>query len=282
MSGSRPTGFFGTLLHAAGRRQDVKIAQRLNEAEAKVARLENELAASRTTPPTSAATPLPPDHLQVRQVGGVWGPSFYREGRVIFDQVAAALGEAGQPLATTERILDFGCGCGRVLQSFEHVPPSGEVWGSDIDAEAIRWNRRHLGHLGQFYGNAALPPMRFPDGYFTAIYSISVFTHLPEEMQFAWLTELRRILRPGGVLLASLHGADYWSVDPGVKAEVESRGFAYRTGARVDGLPDFYMVAFHAEEYVRRTWSRFFDVLTVKPRYIHSAHDAAILRRRDD
>jgi SAM-dependent methyltransferase len=302
MSGSKPAGIFARLFGSENRPPPAVIAQQLDaaeaarrtlqeqlaasrnqlvEAEARVTRLEQELAGHRG-PPAASSELLPPDHLQMRQVGGVWGPSFFSEGRVIFDQVAAAMRDAGQPLETTERILDFGCGCGRVLESFQQVPHTGEVWGADIDAEAIDWNRIHLGRAGQFYCNPILPPMRFPDGFFSAIYSISVFTHLPEEMQFAWLAELRRLLRPGGILLASLHGTEYWSVDPGVKAEVENRGFAYRTGAGEAGLPDFYMVAFHAEDYIRRTWSRFFEVVEVKPRYIHGVHDAAILRRRPD
>lgn len=233
---------------------------------------------------TAALAPvdLPPDHLQIRQVGGVWGRSFLTEGRLLFDRIHAALGEAGCNLARAERILDFGCGCGRVLWTFKHLPHTGEVWGCDIDAEAIAWNTEHLGAVAQFRCNPPLPPAPFPDGYFDALYSVSVFTHLPEEMQFAWLAELRRVVRPGGVLLVSLHGEHYWRADRGVCAEVEAQGFAYRTGARTDGLPDFYMVAFHSEAYVRREWSRYFEVLELRPRYLHGAHDVALLRRRPD
>lgn len=226
---------------------------------------------------------LPPDHLQTRQVGKPWGANFYLQGRVIFDQVAAAFSEVGQPLTHAARILDFGCGCGRVLWSFQHVPHQGEIWGCDVDAEAIGWDRAHLGHIAQFSCNPALPPTCFPDGYFDAIYNVSVFTHLPEDVQFVWLAEMRRLLRPGGILGASLHGAHYWkTIDPGVTAEVTARGFAYRTGQPTPGTPDYYMVAFHASTYVQERWSRYFDVLQIKEKYIHGVHDFALLRRRAD
>jgi SAM-dependent methyltransferase len=226
--------------------------------------------------------PLPPEHLQIRQVGGVWGRAFLTEGRELFDRIHAALADAGCDLARAQRILDFGCGCGRVLWMFKHLPHAGDVWGCDIDAEAIEWNTAHLGAIARFRCNPSLPPAPFPDGFFDALYSVSVFTHLPEAMQFAWLAELRRVVRPGGVLLVSLHGEHYWGADPGVREEVEQAGFAYRTGPRTEGLPDFYMVAFHAEAYIRREWARYFDVLEIRPRYLHGAHDVALLRRRAD
>ncbi|MEO5958084.1 MAG: methyltransferase domain-containing protein [Opitutaceae bacterium] len=226
---------------------------------------------------------VPPDHLQLRQIGCVHGPLFYSEGRALTMQVAGAFRDAGRPLEKAGAILDFGCGCGRVLWGLQHLPVHGEVWGSDLDTEAIAWNRTHLGHLARFQANAALPPARFRDGQFDAIYAISVFTHLPEEMQFAWLAELRRLLRPGGIFLASLHGAHYWRHGhPDVKAAVEARGFDYRTGAITDGLPDFYMVAYHSENYVRTRWSHFFDLIAFKEKYIAGLHDAAVMRRRED
>ncbi len=224
--------------------------------------------------------PQPPEHLQIRQLGGVWHRYFYREGRVIMNQLAAAFAEAGMPLGGAAAILDFGCGCGRVLGNFVDIPHVGVVWGCDIDAEAIAWNQASLAGIGRFCANPCVPPTAFANGQFDAIYSVSVFTHLPEELQFAWLTELRRILRPGGVLIASVHGGGYWSkADAEVRTEVATRGFAYRTGPRTAGLPDFYMLAFHSESYIRTKWTRFFEFVALKEKYIHGEHDAVIMRR---
>lgn len=242
-------------------------------------------AADAAQPPAadSNADALPPRHLQVRQVGGDWGPRFYPEGAVIFDQLAATFREAGNPLEQAQRVLDFGCGCGRVLRGIEGMAHPPEVWGSDLDEEAIDWDRKHLSHIARFVSNRALPPTGFDRDYFDTAYAVSVFTHLPEELQFAWLTELRRIIRPKGLLIVSTHGAHFWqNAESDVRLEVEERGIAYRTCARTEGLPDFYMVAFHSTAYVRSRWSWFFEVVAVKEKFIHGSHDAVVLRRRDD
>ncbi|MBT5901167.1 MAG: methyltransferase domain-containing protein [Opitutaceae bacterium] len=223
---------------------------------------------------------IPPDHLQVRQVGSVWGDDFYPAGRRMYDQIAETFAAIDRPLPQAKRILDFGCGCGRVLRSFGEVPHDGEVWGSDIDDESIKWNQQNLNHLGQFVTNPTLPPTSFADGFFDAIYSVSVFTHLPEEMQTAWIQEMHRILEPGGIFVPSVHGERYWSQDPEVEQEVRKSGFAYRTGEITDGLPDFYMVAYHAIEYIEQKWAPWFELLAHHPSHIDGAHDAVVLRKR--
>lgn len=223
---------------------------------------------------------VPPDHLQVRQVGSVWGRNFYPAGRNMFDQIAAVFADVKHPLTSARRVLDFGCGCGRVLRSFAEVDHSGEIWGCDIDGESIAWNDQNLGSIGTFYTNPTEPPTSFADGFFDAVYSVSVFTHLPEDLQMAWVRELHRIMAPGGVLVPSFHGEHYWQRDPAVAAEVQRQGFAYRTGEVTAGLPDFYMVAYHSIDYIRETWAPWFEVLAHHPRCIDGAHDAVVLRRR--
>lgn len=239
----------------------------------RVRQLEVELAARRE--------PVPPDRLQVRQTGCVSGPLFFETGRTLARQVVKGFAVVGRPLTEARSILDFGCGCGRVLAGLASLGVRGTVWGTDIDSEAIAWNQEHLGRHGQFLVNAAMPPLVFPDGFFDAIYSVSVFTHLPEAMQFAWLAELRRVLAPGGVAVLSVHGAHYWkSVHPDVAAKVAVNGFDYRSAAPTEGLPDFYMVAFHSAGYIRERWSEYFEVLAIEEKLIGSAHDAVVVRRR--
>lgn len=80
-----------------------------------------------------------------------------------------------------------------------------QLFGTDIDGESIDWCQSKLGHMATFTVNGFWPPLPFADGFFDVIYSISVFTHLPEDMQTAWLAELRRVAKPGGLLLLTVH-----------------------------------------------------------------------------
>ena len=51
-----------------------------------------------------------------------------------------------------------------------------------------------------------LPPLPFDDARFDLVLGYSVFTHLNVQYQDAWLGELRRLVRPGGILLLSISG----------------------------------------------------------------------------
>ena len=143
--------------------------------------------------------PPPPKHLQVRVVGSYNG-DFIRSGfRTICPELNTALACVGKSLSEFSRILDFGCGCGRALFALASLAPQAELFGSDIDPEAIDWLTANHPDLASYTVSPHLPPLAYADNSFDFVFGISVFTHLPEDMQFQWLEELRRVTEPGGV-----------------------------------------------------------------------------------
>jgi SAM-dependent methyltransferase len=146
--------------------------------------------------------PIPPRALRKRVHGHTQLYSFERVGAAVCDDILDAVGPH-IALDGSSRVLDFGCGCGRVLVYFKGATRC-EMTGSDIDGEAIAWCKANLADFGAFIRNGAEPPLPLADSSVDLVYSISVFTHLPEKMQFQWLTELHRVVKPGGLLLSGV------------------------------------------------------------------------------
>jgi SAM-dependent methyltransferase len=164
-------------------------------------------ALGRETPPGAPGDPpLPPAHLRVRIAGTPDARWFLESGRLAVDAIDAALRAASTRLEDMTSILDFGCGVGRVLRLLGALP--GELYGTDVDAAAVAWCRRNL-EFARFERSSLSPPLPFGPVRFELIYALSVLTHLPVELQDAWVAELSRALRPGGFLLLTTHGDRY-------------------------------------------------------------------------
>jgi SAM-dependent methyltransferase len=106
-----------------------------------------------------------------------------------------------------DALLDFGCGCGRIIRQL-HGLKHCQVHGTDYNPKLIDWCRKNL-PFGRFGVNRLEPPLSYSDGQFDFIYTLSVFTHMTEALQHAWVKELRRILKPGGYLFLTAHGERY-------------------------------------------------------------------------
>jgi SAM-dependent methyltransferase len=220
-----------------------------------------------------SALPLPPARLR-RRVGLTSSRAeFLSVGREVAEAVLRAFEECRRPEERYERWLDFGCGSGR-LARFLSAAPEQQLHGVDIDRAAIRWARRHLGP--RFVASAAWPPLPFPEAAFDVVCAISVFTHLDEPMQIAWLRELRRILRPGGLLIASTHHEELLSTRPDLtaaeRAKLAVEGFLFAPGrGRFNENSSF-----HSLPYLERTWGRFFTLRLYSKRGLVGYQDLSV------
>ncbi|MBM4022742.1 MAG: class I SAM-dependent methyltransferase [Planctomycetes bacterium] len=158
-------------------------------------------------PVVADGLPLPPPELMMLVGGDGDAAGFLETGRGIAAAIEDVLGRAGLRLDRFTAVLDFGCGCGRVLRHWSSV--RGPCFhGSDVDSRLIAWCRDNLPHVSCRV-NAAAPPLDCPAAAFDFVVLFSVFTHLPRAAQQAWLTELARVLQPGGHLLLTTHGEHY-------------------------------------------------------------------------
>jgi SAM-dependent methyltransferase len=150
--------------------------------------------------------PLPPPNLMVPVAGTVSAAWFLESGQLSEELIRGALKRAGTSLGSLDGILDFGCGCGRVLRRWRESDV--RICGCDISHPAVDWCQKHLPFI-EVRANALEPPLPYASASFDLIYALSVLTHLPIEKQLAWCDEFCHLLRPGGLLLLTLHGDAY-------------------------------------------------------------------------
>jgi SAM-dependent methyltransferase len=151
--------------------------------------------------------PMPPPHLRFLVAGTEEAESFLLLGRRGFDSLTRSVQRAGVELSELGQVLDFGCGVGRVLRHW-HAVPGIKMHGTDLCEEAIDWAAKNLA-FARFGTNGMAPVLAQAADAFGLVYALSVFTHLPGALQLPWFLELLRVVRPGGLLYLTTHGAYY-------------------------------------------------------------------------
>ena len=174
-------------------------------------------------------------------------------------------------------VLDFGCGCGRVTRFLDCLGPGTQIYGCDIDAEAIGWAQQHLPE--NYFVSGDRPPIPSEVERFGAAIVLSVFTHLPEDMQYEWLEELAERLETGALMMATFHGPSYHRFIPEADRETFERdGFVHSDLGRTPDLPDYYLSTFHSHEYIGANWTRHFKLRRICEQEI-GGQDLAILEK---
>jgi SAM-dependent methyltransferase len=203
----------------------------------------------------------PPPKLRHRTHGSPDLRSFLSLGRRHYEAIEAGLRSLDEDPGSIRTVLDFGCGCGRTALWFRKLRRGVKYTGVDIDQECIDWDRSFL-RFGIFEVDPPKPPTRFASDTFDLIFSISVFTHLDEELGRSWLVELNRLLRPGGYAFLSVHSEHSATTLPAsAREKLARRGIVFnRSGALAGIFPGYYQNTHHLWSYVEREWGRTFRV----------------------
>lgn len=181
-------------------------------------------------------------------------------------------------------ILEWGCSSGRVLRHFLDLSPTANCWGCDIDAWTIDWASGHLSPPLRFFRSTTSPTLPIESNSFDLVYAISVFTHLSDHFD-AWLMELRRILRPGGFLFASINDEHVWerlSLNPNDSLAQRCPRLDFSKPLEDDFVT--HGLGHHAQSFwhtqgVRRRWSFAFEVLEITPACVDGGQTGVLLRK---
>lgn len=239
--------------------------------------------------------PIPPfknrDRIGAKNID--W---FLRSGRADYRTFRDAIGKWQDRSLSELAILDFGAGCGRILQHFLPDKPKMAA-ATDVDPTAIRYLNTAFPDV-QAITNQSIPPLALQSERFDCVYAFSVWTHLPVELQFDWLKEMHRVLVPGGLLLVSTMGfralkllregnnplEQEWHTTS--DDELRRRGAIYyeypiygQDDELFAGISASYGVAVHDPDYIRRQWSGDFAVLEISEGAFREHQDLVVLRK---
>ncbi|HVK22524.1 MAG TPA: class I SAM-dependent methyltransferase [Actinokineospora sp.] len=119
-------------------------------------------------------------------------------------------GRIGLP-TTWSRVLDFGCGAGRLSQAL--AAHADSVVGVDVSAPMLKTARELDRTDGkcEFVLNEAPDLKRFADGSFDLVYTELVLQHLPANVIEGYLAEFMRVLRPGGSAMIHCTTRPLWT-----------------------------------------------------------------------
>lgn len=104
-----------------------------------------------------------------------------------------------------ESVLDVGCGTGTLaIAAKRRVGPSGMVHGIDASPEMIARATHKAGKadVDVTFRTAIIETLPFPDRQFDVVFSTMMLHHLPRATREQGAREIRRVLKPGGRVLA--------------------------------------------------------------------------------
>lgn len=176
------------------------------------------------------------------------------------------------------RLLDLACGVGYGTKLLHERGPAGiSALGIDLSAEAVAHARRHYAAAGVSFETA--DAMRFSDAEgFDSIVSLETIEHLPDPQGF--VDRLTGLLRPGGVIVASVPTTPSVDVNPHHLHDFSERSFRRlfeRRGLR-EGEALVQVQPFPLRSALRRGEARMRDL---RPRLgaWYLRHPGALLRR---
>jgi SAM-dependent methyltransferase len=216
---------------------------------------------------TSAATdaiPAPPSELAA-YVGDRYADdpvlSYLNAGAAIRSHIELLLPDGYR--LDGRRVLDFGCGSGRVLRHFvtEAREKVAEFHGCDIHGPSVEWLREYLVPPLHVELVDEEPPLPYPDSTFDVVWSTSVFTHLTDHWA-GWLVELHRVMKPDGILIVTILSEAYNDI------LTEARWDEDRIGMTVLGYGAPWHaggpMVLHSPWWIRAHWGRAFEILRLE------------------
>jgi len=137
-----------------------------------------------------------------------------------------------------KKILDYGCGWGRLLRIMNYFTDIENVYGLDVMQSSLDECKR--ANIPNQFSLCEKRPADLPFGdiQFDLIFAFSVFTHIPEPVIFSILTATRKRISENGVFIITIRSYEFWNLMEGkwpdklvekLRSAHESEGYAHRS-----------------------------------------------------
>jgi SAM-dependent methyltransferase len=243
-----------------------------------------------------ACDPAPLPNDSEREGYSVGNPEwFWISGLVDWLKMRAALHRHG---LEPKSVLEMGAATGRVLRHLAAQAQFPELWAFDINHRHVRWISRYLDQRIRAFHNSALPHLPIADGRLDFVCAFSVFTHI-DTFETAWIAELFRILRPGGLGYITFQTEHTWQAIAAAPPDDHRHAIlkqaswfrpemlkqplpAERLIIRHSEIGPYRGMGFHHSDYLARLWAPWFELLELRPLDHGRDQTVAIFRRRAD
>ncbi|HQF63173.1 MAG TPA: class I SAM-dependent methyltransferase [Anaerolineaceae bacterium] len=151
---------------------------------------------------------MPPEAVQ-RHYTGSTGRYTLMESLDFFKLAQKHIAEQKIKNQAQKKLLDFGCGWGRITRMWLKSIPGKNIFAVDPVDEMIDLCKKSIPHVNFFISNPAPPLSYFQEDMFTFVTAYSVFSHLSEQYLNLWFKEFARVMAKDALLFATTRSRSF-------------------------------------------------------------------------
>jgi SAM-dependent methyltransferase len=205
---------------------------------------------------------MPPREVQMSWTGSA-GLALLRQSCAFVRSAEATFSRATATDLRGKRILDYGCGWGRLLRLMYHYSAPESLYGVDAWDKSIAICRQ-TGLLGNIELCDSLPAsLPFGGTQFDLIYAFSVFTHLSQRASDIVQATIRARIKENGLFVLTVRPIEHWrhwsrakekAISASLMEEHRRKGFAFASYPPGEQGPD-YGEASMSLDYIESRWT---------------------------
>lgn len=151
----------------------------------------------------------PPASIQ-EEVHGASGKQALLAAFNFYKQLKSYADFCEMPFHRDRKILDFGCGYGRITRLFMKDFFQKNIYGMEPFSQRTQMARK-LNPYVTFIESNYTPPSLVRSSFLDYIYAFSIFTHVSEDLFLGWFKEFHRILNSGGIVVFTIMPPDLFN-----------------------------------------------------------------------